>query len=316
MPDPTALVALNLQDARVTIGSFDGVHRGHQVIIKDLVASARKASAPAVVITFFPHPAVVLGKKTSHFYLTHPDERETMLKSLGVDEVITLPFTRELAELSPEEFLEPLKKHLGIKELWVGYDFAMGKNRAGNTARLAELAEVFGYALKIIDPVVLDGGVISSSQVRELLGAGEVDAGGELLGRNYSFPGRVIAGDGRGKQLGFPTANMEIWEDQLIPRNGIYAGWVWVEGRRYGAAVNIGLRPTFGEDLLHPRVEPYILDFDRDIYGEEIRVEFVKFLRPELKFDSPQELIIRMNQDVKETREELINATRTPDLPA
>jgi riboflavin kinase/FMN adenylyltransferase len=316
MPDPAALQNLNLRDARVTIGSFDGVHRGHQVILRDLVDSARKADAPAVVITFFPHPAVVLGKKTNHYYLTHPDEREAMLKSMGVDAVITLPFTRELAELTPEKFLEPLKQHLGMKELWVGYDFAMGKNRSGNTARLAELGDSLGYKLKVIEPVQTGNTIISSSQIRNSLLEGKMETAGELLGRNYSFSGKVVAGDGRGKQLGFPTANMAVWEDQLIPRNGIYAGWVWVEGRRYGAAVNIGLRPTFGDDLLHPRVEPFILDFDREIYGEEIRLEFVRFLRPEIKFESPDELTVRMMQDVSETREELQHATRTPDLPA
>ena len=298
----------DLHDARVTIGSFDGVHRGHQLIIRRLVESAREAGAPAVVITFYPHPAVVLGKKANHYYLSHPAEREEMLKELGIDEVITLAFSRELAALSPEEFLTPLKSHLGMKELWVGYDFALGRNRAGNTQRLSELGEEFGYELKLLDPFQQDDKVISSSLIRDCLANGDMEAANNMLGRTYSLIGNVVVGDGRGRQIGFPTANLSFWEDKLVPRNGIYAGWAWVEGRRYGTAINIGLRPTFGDDLLHPRVEPFILDFDRDIYGEEIRVEFVKFLRPEARYDSIDRLIAQIFKDVENTREVLANA--------
>jgi riboflavin kinase/FMN adenylyltransferase len=298
----------DLHDARVTIGSFDGVHRGHQLIIRRLVESAREAGAPAVVITFYPHPAVVLGKKANHYYLSHPAEREEMLKELGIDEVITLAFSRELAALSPEEFLTPLKSHLGMKELWVGYDFALGRNRAGNTQRLSELGEEFGYELKLLDPFQQDDKVISSSLIRDCLANGDMEAANNMLGRTYSLTGNVVVGDGRGRQIGFPTANLSFWEEKLVPRNGIYAGWAWVEGRRYGTAINIGLRPTFGDDLLHPRVEPFILDFDRDIYGEEIRVEFVKFLRPEARYDSIDRLIAQIFKDVENTREVLANA--------
>lgn len=298
----------DLRDARVTIGSFDGVHRGHQLIIHRLVESARKAGAPSVVITFYPHPAVVLGKKANHFYLSHPTEREEMLKELGVDEIITLAFSRELAALSPEEFLTPLKVHLGMKELWVGYDFALGRNRAGNTQRLSELGKDFGYVLKLLDPFQQDERVVSSSLIRDSLANGEMEAANNMLGRTYSLTGTVVVGDGRGRQIGFPTANLSFWEEKLVPRNGIYAGWAWVEGRRYGTAINVGLRPTFGDDLLHPRVEPFILDFDRDIYGEEIRVEFVKYLRPEARYESIDELITQINKDVENTREELANA--------
>ncbi len=298
----------DLRDARVTIGSFDGVHRGHQLIIHRLVESARQAGAPSVVITFYPHPAVVLGKKTNHFYLSHPTEREEMLKELGVDEIITLAFSRELAALSPEEFLTPLKVHLGMKELWVGYDFALGRNRAGNTQRLSELGKDFGYVLKLLDPFQQDERVVSSSLIRDSLANGEMEAANNMLGRTYSLTGTVVVGDGRGRQIGFPTANLSFWEEKLVPRNGIYAGWAWVEGRRYGTAINVGLRPTFGDDLLHPRVEPFILDFDRDIYGEEIRVEFVKYLRPEARYEFIDELITQINKDVENTREVLANA--------
>jgi riboflavin kinase/FMN adenylyltransferase len=305
MPEPAMLQGWNLHDARVTIGSFDGVHRGHQTIIKQLVNSARQAGAPAVVITFYPHPAVVLGKKTNHFYLTHPLEREALLTELGVDEVITLEFTRELAALTPEEFLAPLEAHLGMKELWVGHDFALGRNRAGNTRRLAELENDFGYTLRLLDPIQLGERVISSSLIRESLANGQMEDATEMLGRVYSVTGEVVRGDGRGRQIGFPTANMAIWEEKLIPRNGIYAGWAWVQGRRYATAINVGMRPTFGDDLLHPRVEPFLLDFDRDIYGEEIRVDFVKFLRPEVRYQNIDQLIMQIDTDVQNTREVL-----------
>ena len=295
----------DLQGARVTIGSFDGVHRGHQTIISRLVNSARQAKSPAVVITFFPHPAVVLGKKTNHYYLTHPSEREKLLKELGVDAVITLEFTPELAALTPEEFLAPLEAHLGMKELWVGNDFALGRNRSGNEQRLTELGAEYGYELKLLDPIQLGERVISSSLIRECLANGEMEIANEMLGWTYSVTGEVIRGDGRGRQIGFPTANMAIWEEKLIPRNGIYAGWAWVDGRRYPTAINVGLRPTFGDDLLHPRVEPYLLDFDRDIYGAEIRVEFVKFLRPEARYETIDQLTGQIALDVKNAREVL-----------
>lgn len=297
-----------LRDARVTIGSFDGVHRGHQLIIRKLVESARQAGAPAVVITFYPHPAVVLGKKANHYYLSDPGEREEMLAELGVDKVITLAFSRELAALSPEEFLSPLKDHLGMKELWVGQDFALGRNRSGNVQRLLELGKEFGYELITLNPIQKGDRVVSSSLIRESLATGAMETANKMLGRLYSVTGEVVTGDGRGKQIGFPTANLSVWEDKLIPRNGIYAGWAWVGGRRYGAAINIGLRPTFGDDLFHPRVEPFILDFDRDIYGEEIRVDFVKFLRPEERYDSIDQLITQISADVQNTREVLANA--------
>lgn len=314
MPDPAALQNFDLKDARVTIGSFDGVHLGHQSIIRRLVCSARDSGAPSVVITFFPHPAVVLGKKANHYYLSHPDEKESMLKELGVTEVITLPFTRELAGLTPEEFLSPLKQHLGMKELWVGHDFALGKNRSGNIEKLAELATTFDYELRPIDPIVLGGQTISSSLIRAALANGDAQSAQRMLGRYYSVRGKVVAGDGRGKEIGFPTANMQIWEEKLIPRNGIYAGWVWVEGRRYGAAINVGLRPTFGDDLLHPRVEPFLLDFDREIYGAEISLEFVKFLRPEIKFQNLPELVRQISDDVDQTREVMKDAARAQNI--
>ncbi|GIL12933.1 MAG: riboflavin biosynthesis protein [Chloroflexota bacterium] len=285
----------------VTIGVFDGVHAGHQHLIRRLVAEAHAAGQLAVVVTFFPHPDVVLRGLQGRYYLTTPQQKADLLLQLGVDYVITYPFSREASQVRAADFVDVLLKNLRLNALWVGADFAMGYKREGNLAFLKTQGQQKGFAVREIDLVANDGEKISSSVIRRAVMSGEVEKARKWLGRAYSLVGEVIHGEGRGRQIGFPTANMNVWDEQVIPANGIYAGWAWVDGQRFMAATNVGIRPTF-EGATDVTVEPYLLDFDRDIYGQQIEISFEKLLRPEAKFNSIQALIEQIARDVDETR--------------
>ncbi len=302
-----SLEELNLAKSWLTIGVFDGVHRGHQQIIRKLTAGAHAADAPAVVLTFWPHPATVLAGQEVKC-LTTPDERAALLGALGVDYVVAQPFTRELAGTSAHDFVARLKEHLGFDHLLIGYDFALGKGREGNAARLAEIGKILGYELEIIPAVSDESGVISSTEIRKLVATGDVADASALLGHYYELHGPVVRGDGRGRKLGFPTANIRYPVAKLLPANGVYACRVWVNGLEYAGAINVGIRPQFYDEAPRPLVEAYILDFSRDIYGEDVRLEFVARLRPELKFSSVSGLIDQMHKDVDRVRELLATA--------
>jgi riboflavin kinase/FMN adenylyltransferase len=285
----------------LTIGSFDGVHLGHQALIRQLVSGAHQAGAPAIVITFFPHPVVVLRGSQGQFYLTSPEERAALLSRLGVDAVVTLTFDDHLRMLPAEEFMRQVQNHLRIRRLLVGYNFALGRGREGNVERLRELGGPLGYELSIFEPVELAGQAVSSSLVRAQLAAGAVDQAARSLGRPYCVSAGVIHGDGRGKTIGIPTANLDVWAERALPAVGVYAGYAEVDGRRYQAVTNIGVRPTF-ESSAPLRVETHILDFDRDLYGEMVRLSFVARLRGEQRFPSIDALIAQIRQDIQTTR--------------
>ncbi len=302
-----SLDELHLQNGWLTIGVFDGVHRGHQSIINRLVSGAHADGVPAVVLTFWPHPAHVLGRGETKS-LTIPDERAALLGSFGVDVVITYPFDLTVANLSAHEFMSHLKEHLGLSHLLMGYDFALGKGREGNAARLAELGLEMGYAAEVIEAVGDESGVISSTEIRKLISVGDVADAAKLLGRKYGLRGPVIHGDGRGKTLNIPTANIDYPHEKVIPLNGIYACWAWVNDQKYMAAVNIGINPTFTPEKQRPNMEAYILDFNQDIYGKDVKIEFVTRLRDELKFDSVEALIEQIQRDVVKVREVLRTA--------
>ncbi len=302
---------LNLRHSWLTIGVFDGVHRGHQQIIRRLVEGARAAHAPAVVLTFWPHPASVLGGGEVKC-LTTPDERAQLLQALGVDIVITQRFDRALASTSAQDFISRLKEHLGFEHLLIGYDFALGKGREGNAARLSEIGKSLGYQVEIIPAVGDESGVISSTEIRKLVATGDVADAAALLGHPYSLHGAVVHGDSRGKLLGFPTANIDYAPQKILPANGVYACRIWIEGMSYAAATNVGVRPQFHEEAVRPSAEAYILDFAREIYGQDVRLEFVARLRDEMKFPSVKALIERMHQDVERTRELLAPAPSAP----
>ncbi|MEA4908060.1 MAG: bifunctional riboflavin kinase/FAD synthetase [Chloroflexi bacterium] len=299
---------LHLGSAWITIGSFDGVHRGHQSLINQLVAGAHHNGAPVVVVTFFPHPAVVLRGIQSPFYLTHPDERAALLGDLGVDYVVTLHFDHAMAQQTAQEFMAALSAQTGLKQLWVGQDFALGRNRQGDVHQLTAIGQLLGYELHLVSLVPENEDIISSSRVRKLIQSGDVERAATYLGRLYDVSGEVIHGDERGRTLGFPTANLDFWPQRLLPANGVYATWLWLDGRRLPSVTNVGTRPTFKEEPVQPNVEAYVLDFDQDIYGRQVRLEFVRQLRPELRYDDVQALIDQMYLDMDQTREVLKHA--------
>lgn len=302
-----SLDELHLQNSWLTIGVYDGVHRGHREIIRKLTAGAHTNGASAVVLTFSPHPATVLGKREVKC-LTTPEERAELLSALGVDVVITHPFDETVAGLSARDFMALVKKHLGVSRLLMGYDFALGKGREGNAARLAEIGREMDYTIEVAPAVSDESGVISSTEIRKLIGVGDVAEAASLLGHSYGLHGLVVHGDGRGRTINFPTANIEYADGKLIPANGIYACWVWLNGVRRASAVNVGVRPTFKSEAARPLVEAFILDFDADIYGQDIRLEFVARLRDELKFPSVEALVEQMRRDVEWARELLSKA--------
>jgi len=292
---------LHLEKSWLTIGVFDGIHRGHQQILRRLVDGAHMRKLPAVVMTFWPHPASVLGNQDVKV-LTMPEERARLMSALGVDVMIAQPFDRALANTSAADFVARLKEHLGFERLLIGYDFALGKGRQGDAARLTEMGRQMGYAVEVIPALSDESGVISSTEIRKLVAIGNVAEAGLLLGHCYGLHGPVVHGDGRGKQLGFPTANIDYPHEKTLPANGVYACHVWVDDTANMGAINVGVRPQFHASAERPLVEAYILDFDRDIYGQDVRLEFVERLRAEMKFPSVDALVERMHQDVELAR--------------
>jgi riboflavin kinase/FMN adenylyltransferase len=219
-----------------------------------------------------------------------------------VDVVLTHSFDLEVAHLSAREFMLRLKEHTGLSHLLMGYDFALGKDREGDATRLAELGRELDYTAEVIEAVSDESGVISSTEIRKLVSVGNVADAAKLLGWNYNLRGPVMHGDGRGRKMSIPTANIDYPHEKIVPANGIYAAWAWVDNVKYMTAVNIGINPTFTPDKRTPTVEAHILDFSGNIYGKDIRVEFVTRLRDELKFDSVHALIREIQQDIKQTR--------------
>lgn len=298
-----SLQAVHLQSSWLTIGSFDGVHRGHQQIILKMTNGAHTAGAPSVVLAFFPHPAVVLRKRQDLYYLTTPEERAEILEGLGVDVVITYPFNQEVANMGARQFLLELKAHLSPSQLWVGYDFALGRGREGDVPTLRKLGKELGFRLHVVRPVQAASQYVSSSLIRQKLAEGEVNTVTHLLGRPYRIDGVVIHGDGRGHALGIPTANLEVWPERALPKAGVYACKATIGGESWGALTNVGVRPTFEAQPVSPRVEAHLLDFDRDLYGQSIRLGFITRLRDEQRFPNVQALVAQIQQDIVRGRE-------------
>lgn len=300
-----SLEEVSIRNAWLTIGVFDGVHRGHREIIRRLVDGAHADGSPAVLLTFEPHPASVLSEQEIKC-LTTPDERAELLGALGVDGVITQPFTRELAGSTALEYMSRIQQAIGLKHLLVGYDFALGRGREGSANRLAEIGRELGYEVEVIQAVSDESGVISSTEIRKLVSTGNVSEAAHLLGYDYSLGGEVIRGAGRGRTINFPTANIDYPSGKVVPSNGIYACWARLGTEKFMAATNIGYNPTFTPDRKTLSLEAYLLDFDRDIYGQHVKLEFVSRIRNELKFNSIEALIWKIQEDVEKTRELLV----------
>jgi riboflavin kinase/FMN adenylyltransferase len=296
----------HLQDAWLTIGIFDGVHRGHQEILRTLVAGAHAKGCPAAVLTFDPHPAIVLGGRTGFKYLTTLDERAGLLEPLGVDALIVETFDRDLADQTAEQFMRRLVRTLSLRHLVLGYDSALGRGREADATRLAEIGQTLGYTVEIIPPLEDHNGILSSTRIRAAVAAGKVSAAAADLGHYYSVTGSIVHGDGRGHGIGIPTANLQVPPSKLIPANGIYATWAWVKGKRYRAATSIGIRPTFTPEESVAHVEAYLLDFNGNLYGQEMKLEFAEYLRPEEKFPSVETLVEQINTDIENTKQRLV----------
>jgi len=291
------------QETILTIGAFDGVHRGHQALIKGVVERARATDRLAAVITFHPHPAKALAPQRAPRYLTTPGEKMALLEGLGVDLTVLLPFDRQVAAMSARDFMAMVSRHLRVRELWVGPDFGLGRNREGDVERLRELGQDLGYDLTIVEPVGVNEGsqAFSSSRIRELLAQGRVEETSWQLGRYFSLSGEVVTGARRGHKLGFPTANLEVRPERAVPADGVYAVFALLGSERYLAVANVGVRPSF--DNGHRTVETHILDFDQDIYGCDLVVEFVARLRDERRFEHIDDLVTQIKQDSEAARQ-------------
>ncbi|MCK6539637.1 MAG: bifunctional riboflavin kinase/FAD synthetase [Anaerolineales bacterium] len=299
-----SLEEVTLPASWLTVGVFDGVHRGHQRIINRLVAGAHENGLPAVVLTFDPHPAKFFGRGDIKL-LTLPGERARLLGDLGVDVVVTHPFNRDVANTTAYDFMKYLKSRIGLTHILLGYDSTLGKDREGNASRLSEIGAELGYAVEVISALGDESGVISSTEIRKLITVGKVAEAARLMAHPYALQGMVSRGDQRGKAIGFPTANLAYAREKVVPAGGIYACWAYLGREKHQAAVNIGTNPTFTPDKTTLNVEAYLLDFDRDIYGEVLQLEFAARLRDELKYDSVAALVEQIRRDVEQTREVL-----------
>ena len=299
---------INLQRSWITVGTFDGIHLGHQAIVRELVSGARRKNLPSVVITFHPHPAVILKKRDRSFYLTNPEERAELLGEMGADFVVSYPFTSQVAEMSASQFVDHLHSHLHFEKLIVGFNFALGKGREGDVATLSRFGEAYGFTVQTVVPVTNGGEVISSSQIRYSLAEGDVERVAKFLGRSYRLTGPVIPGDGRGRLIGIPTANIDIWVERALPKAGVYACTAQALGQKWNAVANIGYRPTFESAPVLPRVEAHLLDFKGDLYAETISLDFVQRLRDERRFDSAKSLVTQIHQDIATARDLLLKS--------
>ncbi len=291
------------ESALLTIGVFDGVHLGHRHLLERLREAAAREHAISAVLTFTNHPRTVIRPGDCVPYITSVKDRLELLKQQGVDLVIPLTFDEELSRLQAHEFVDLLRERVNMRGLVMGSSFAMGHQRKGTPETLAQMGRDKGFSTTVVEPVSAYGEKVSSTAIRDAITRGDVSKASRLLGRHFVLRGEVVKGQARGRELGFPTANLDLPEGQVVPGNGIYAAMAMVDGSALPAAVSIGVRPTFedGERV----VEVHILDFGGDLYGSELAVEFVERLRDELRFDSVEELVAQMREDVDQSRQVL-----------
>ena len=290
-----------LTSSVVTLGNFDGVHLGHRELFRSLVKTARQLNCPSIVYTFNPHPLKFLAPEKAPLLLNTPAEKQRLIAASHVDYLIETPFTTDFAKMSPEIFVtDILLEKLKIKALIVGYDYAFGKGRRGDTDFLQACGEKYGFHVEVLQPVGDDGLPYSSTRIRQMVAAGDVSDVVRLLGRQYNLEGVVVHGDQRGRTLGFPTANLETEKEQL-PAPGVYAVKVRHNLQEYGGVVNIGRRPTF--DVEGSTIEVYLLDFTGELYGQKLRIYFVERLRDERKFASVEALVAAIELDVVRARQ-------------
>jgi riboflavin kinase/FMN adenylyltransferase len=303
MQHVTSLEDLRLaQPACLAIGAFDGVHRGHQALIGDMVQRAHATGRVAVVLTFYPHPSVVLRGRRPSFYISTPEEKAARLAKLGVDAVVTHPFNIEVSRITAADFVERLVTQARLTELWCGDDFALGHQRQGDVTFLRAEGEKRGFTVNIVQPSLIDGEVISSTRIRQSLRDGAVEQVTRFLGHPFRLPGEVVEGAKRGRTIGIPTANLAVWEERAIPAVGVYACRAQTASGAYQAVVNVGFRPTFNSTEPKLTIEAHLLDFSGDLYGSTVTLEFIARLRSEMKFSGIEALVAQIKSDIETAR--------------
>ncbi len=290
------------------VGVFDGVHRGHQMILQSVRDDAKAAGGKSMVITFEPHPRERLSGGERIKRLTPLHEKQRLFESFGLDTMVCIPFTEEFAQFLPEEFIQNvLVESLGVASVGVGFNFRFGRNGSGDVRMLQELAEEHGIGTRVFPPLEINGKLVSSTLIRDTLSAGDVEDAARYLGYPYRLKGTVVHGDQRGRTLGFPTANMRVDDEIMAPALGVYGVWVYHHSRRFAGMANLGLRPTFaGSTASEVRLEVYILDFDEDIYGDCLTVEFIYRVRSEKMFSSADTLKTQLMADESSIRSRLL----------
>jgi riboflavin kinase/FMN adenylyltransferase len=287
----------------LAVGVFDGVHLGHQQLLRSMVSAARASGSRSAVLTFFPHPATIIHNRQGRLYLTTLDDRVNLIAEQGVELIITYKFDDATRLTSARKFIDLVNRYLNLSELWGG-NFSLGHKREGDLTYLRQLGQDEGFYVRHFSTIVDWNGVrVSSSRIRRSLELGDVTDVSGCLGRPYRLIGKVIQGDGRGRPLGIPTANLAVWEELSLPAAGVYATYAWINGQKYAAATNVGYRPTVNGNSLS--VEAHLLEFDGEIYGQDIALDFVNRIRDEKKFSGLDALVTQIKADIEQVRRTL-----------
>jgi len=298
------------QPTVLTIGAFDGVHRGHQYLIRQVVNRARSIDAASMVLTFDPRPQVIL--RPDNYQLTDSVAKERIISALGVDTLVVMPFSQETTQIPAGQFLVSILDHVNVTEIWLGADFAFGHKRGGDVDFLIRAGQNSGFAVHVVARQGLAGGAVSSTRARELVAEGKVAEAAVLLGHYPSMRGQVVRGAGRGKDLGFPTANVDPMPFQLVPGIGVYAGYLRADSGSHQAAISVGYNVVFGgQDIV---VEAHVLDFDGDLRGIDVALDFVVRLRGEQNFERVEDLVAQMHLDVAQVRSTLAESEEPGEI--
>lgn len=300
--------------AWITIGSFDGVHLGHQALIKNIVEESHKSNAPSSLVTFFPHPVKVLRKLSSPYYLTTPEEKDRLLTTLGVDSILTLHFDHNLEMKSADFFIRMLYNQLKFSHLLIGYDFKLGVDRSGDFNSLSKLGEILGYSVKVIKPYKKSSQPVSSSAVREFIKSGNLPAAAEMLGRLYSVEGYISPREKPEEVTPFFTATLPIWGEKLLPKPGVYAAYAISDNQRFPCTASISSRPAAHDQSLQQTVEVHIPDINHELSDQKMRLNFVQRIRSEIKFDSTEDLMVQINKDIQQSREVLAHESHKTNI--
>ena len=287
-------------DTAVTIGVFDGVHIGHRYLINELMKNAQAAKLSTGIVTFDPHPIQVLRPDIDFKYLQSLESRVNRLQQTGVDFISIIKFDKLLSQFSAQKFIKELKDQLNFQLLVIGEDFRLGKNQEGTLIRLRDIAQKLEFSIQDI-PLKSDSAAkFSSSQIRKFIVNGNIRDANKILGTSFAIDGKVDSGEKRGRQLGFPTINLSLNSDLIIPKKGVYASFTKIDGEQYKSIVNIGTRPTFGTDKI--LAESHLFDYNGNAYGKEVTISLIEFIREEIQFDGKDQLIKQINHDIKETK--------------